>query len=201
MKISQLARNHQMMYQFIHRDNSYASKMQPQAGISSLTSPESSAESLLEKMGMRGLEGRTVREMARYKLEHQEKPQASPRPEGGLDLDTLLQQAPARPHRVPLSDEATAAMQKLALQDARNSVGSGASPSAEERVTLIQDQLKQVAPSKRAAAFHTMNQVWQSELDRIGAYIKKNDPSWSSWGDKFDPSILDNYKPGIDLWV
>lgn len=200
MNIRHLARNHQMMYQFIHRDNSYASKMQPQIDISTLTSAESSAESLLEKMGMRGLEGRTVREMARYKLEHQEKPQASPRPEGSMDIGSLLQ-IPVRPTHIPLSEEATAAMQKLALQDAKNSVVSGSAPSTEERVSLIQDQLKQVAPSKRAAAFHTMNKVWQSELDRIGEYIKKNDPSWTCWGDKFDTSILDNYKPGVNLWA
>lgn len=201
MNINQLARNHQMMFNFINRDSSYASQMQSKFNFSALNSAKSDADSLLQKMGVSGLEGRTVREMAKYKLEQQEKSQASQQTDTGLDIGSLTQQFPIRTQYTPISDEATAAMQELALQDAINSVESGSSPSAEERVSLIQEQLKSVDPSKRTAAFNTMNKVWESELDRIGEYIKENDPSWNYWGDEFDTSILENYKPGVNVWV
>ena len=91
-------------------------------------------------------------------------------------------------------------MQKLALEDARNSA-EGKGSSSTERAKFIQEQLKNVDPSKRADAFNTMNKVWESETERLGKYIKEKTPGWNDWGDKFDTSILDDYKPGVNVWV
>ena len=49
------------------------------------------------------------------------------------------------------------------------------------------------------AASQTMQKVWQDEVDRIGQYIHSKDPNWTTWGQKFDLSILDDYKQGIDV--
>lgn len=205
MNINQLARNQQMMYNFIRRDSSYVAQIQAQfssfdALKGSKTGGALDADSLLQQMGMGGLEGRTVREMAKYKMEVQQKSQASQSSDGSLSVGASAQQFPIRALYTPISDEATAAMQELALQDAVNSVGK-VSPDSRERVSLIQEQLQSVAPSKRAAAFNTMNKVWESEIDRIGGFIKEQDPSWGGWGDQFDTTILDNYKPGINIWA
>lgn len=52
-----------------------------------------------------------------------------------------------------------------------------------------------------AAAFNTINKVWENKMDRIGGYIKEKDPNWTVWGDRFDVSILDDYKAGLNVWV
>lgn len=202
MNISQLARNQQMMYNFIHKSGNYSSQIQTQfSGFDALNSTNQGAGSLLQKMGVSGLKGRTVREMAKYQLELQENAQISQQNGTGLDIGSLAQKFPVRTQYTPISDKATAAMQNLALQDAVNSVGNAFSSNSEDRVSLIQEQLKSVDPSKRTAAFNTMNKVWESELDRIGEYIKEKDPSWNNWGDQFDTDILKDYKPGINILV
>lgn len=205
MNINQLARTQQLMYNFVNKNSDYASQIQTQfSGLDTLNSANSGktvdADSLLQQMGMSGLQGRTVREMARYKLE-QEQTQATQQSTAGLDAALLTQQFSVRTMYTPISDEATEAMQGLALQDAINSVGTVSASDANERVALIQKHLESVAPSKRMAAFNTMNKVWESELDRIGEYIKEHDPEWTAWGDKFDASILENYEPGLNIWV
>ena len=67
--------------------------------------------------------------------------------------------------------------------------------------SVIQEEVQKFAPSKRAAAFNTINKVWENELNRIGAYIKEKNPDWTTWGDEFDVSILDDYKTGVNMWV
>ena len=66
---------------------------------------------------------------------------------------------------------------------------------------LIREQLQSVDPSQRTASFNTMNKVWESEMDRIGKFIQEKDASWQDWGDEFDTSILQDYKPGVNVWV
>ncbi|MBQ9720032.1 MAG: hypothetical protein IJV64_04980, partial [Oscillospiraceae bacterium] len=105
-----------------------------------------------------------------------------------------------REQYTPISDKATEAMQKLALEDAKGSV-EGKTTSQADRAKLIQEQLKDVDPSKRAAAFNTMNKVWESETERIGKYIKEKDANWNDWGDKFDTKLLDDYKAGVNIWM
>lgn len=36
---------------------------------------------------------------------------------------------------------------------------------------MIQEEVQKFALSKRAAAFNTINKVWENELKRIGAHI------------------------------
>lgn len=109
---------------------------------------------------------------------------------------------------VSLSDETTKKIQALALEDAKNSAGGQESgetdrpaSSRTDRLSLVQDEVQKYAPSKRPAALNTINKVWQSELDRIGEHIREKDPNWAVWGDKFDVSVLDDYKAGINIWV
>ena len=216
MLINQLAKNQQLMYNFISRAADTSSPWETLTNSSQLNSQLSSQwdmekrsatvdpDSLLQQMGMSGLKGRTIRDMVKYKMEQaQEKAQAAQQLETAPDIDlaALKQQLSARALTTPISDEATRAMQDLALQDARDSVGKVTASDSLNRVKLIQEQLQNVSPSKRAAAFNTMNKVWQDEVDRIGAYIKEKDPSWNIWGDKFDTSILNDYKTGINIWT
>ena len=106
---------------------------------------------------------------------------------------------------VSLSDETTKKIQGLALMDAKNSAGTEAADtsalSKKDRISMIQEEVQKFSPSKRAAAFNTINKVWENEMDRIGEYIKEKDPDWAAWGDEFDVSILDDYKAGVNMWV
>ena len=118
----------------------------------------------------------------------------------------------SRLQTVSLSDETTKKIQELALRDAKNSAGAqegGETEEAEDtpaltqkdRLSLIQEEVRNFPTAKRAAAFNTINKVWEDELDRIGAYIKEKDPNWTAWGDEFDVSILDDYKAGVHVWA
>ena len=126
-------------------------------------------------------------------------------------LQAVAESLVSRLQTVSLSDETTKKIQQLALSDAKNSAGvqeDGKTEAAntsvlswKDRLSMIQEEVQKFAPSKRAAALNTINKVWGNEMDRIGAYIKEKDPNWTIWGDKFDTSILDDYKPGINMWV
>lgn len=126
-------------------------------------------------------------------------------------LQAVANQLVSRLQTVNLSDETTKKIQALALEDAKNSAGAQEGGEAEgsdktvptrtDRVSLVHDEVQKYAPSKRSAALNTINKVWQAELDRIGAHIKQKDPNWTMWGDKFDTSILNDYKPGVNVWV
>jgi len=123
-------------------------------------------------------------------------------------LQALADSLVSRLQTVSLPDETTKRIQELALMDAKNSAGTREDGEAnmpvlsqKDRLGLVQGEIRKFAPSKRAAAFNTINKVWENEMDRIGAYIKEKDPDWIAWGDKFDVSILDDYKAGINVWV
>ena len=121
------------------------------------------------------------------------------------ELQAIAESLVSRLQTVSLSDETTKKIQDLALMDAKNSAGAGAANtsalSQKDRLGMIQEEIRKFAPSRRAAAFNTINKVWESEMDRIGAYIKEKDPDWATWGDAFDVNILDGYKAGINMWV
>jgi len=123
-------------------------------------------------------------------------------------LQALAESYASRLQTVSLSDETTKKIQEMALMDAKNSAGknggvdmTNTSVSSRDRLSTIQEEVQKYAPSKRAAALNTINKVWESELDRIGSYIKEKDPNWTIWGDQFDVSILDDYKAGVNVWV
>lgn len=208
MNVGQMARNQQMLYRIMNRnaDNSYwtqiKSQLSPSAGgISAAGKNDDLSADLLKSMGISGLEGRSYREMAQYRIRFQNASDASGAQQtGAADAAAPAEGFFVREQYTPISDEATEAMQKLALEDARNSI-TGKSPDSTERANLIREQLKNVDPSKRAAAFNTMNKVWESETDRLAKYIKEKTSDWTYWGDKFDAAILDDYKPGLNLWV
>ena len=209
MNIGQLARQQQMMYKFISRGTSnYKTQMKSQ--LSSANSfalagqTNDKVSNMLQSMGISGLQGRTVREMAQYQMRVQTTSGASSTRQISTASDAAAtaqtMEFSVREQYTPISDEATDAMQKLALEDAKGSV-EGKTTSQADRAKLIQEQLKDVAPSKRSAAFNTMNKVWESEIDRLGAYIKEKDSSWNNWGDSFDIDILKDYKPGVNVWT
>ena len=124
-------------------------------------------------------------------------------------LQAVAESLVSRLQTVSLSDETTKKIQELALRDAKNSAGTqedGNAPnmsalSQKDRISMIQGEVQKFAPSKRAAAFNTINKVWENEKDRIGEYIKEKNPDWAARGDEFDASILDDYKAGVNMWV
>ena len=208
MNVGQLARQQQMMYKFINRSTNSSYQQQMKSQLSTAGSLASAAKAdddlagMLQSMGISGLQGRTVREMAQYQMRVQNASRrtAAEQTAGSTDAAARTDRFSVREQYAPISDEATEAMQKLALEDAKNSV-TGQTADKTSRAKLIQNQLKDVEPSKRAAAFNTMNKVWESETERIGKYIKEKDADWQDWGDKFDTDILDDYKAGINIWV
>lgn len=213
MNISQIARNQQMLYQFVNKNagSDYQAKMQMQSKLSSMGSltvtgkGDDMISNMLKSMGISGLKGGTVREMAKYQLRVQNTSGVTGAQKtnnaNAADASASKQGFSVREQYTPISDKATEAMQKLALEDAKNSAEGKKTANSTERAKLIQEQLKDVDPSKRAAAFNTMNKVWESETERLGNYIKEKTPGWNDWGDKFDTAILDDYKAGVNIWV
>ena len=124
-------------------------------------------------------------------------------------LQAVAESLVSRLQTVSLSDETTKKIQELALMDAKNSAGTQengevsntSALSQKDRISMIQEEVQKFAPSRRTAAFNTINKVWENEMDRIGEYIKEKDPNWAAWGDEFDVSILDDYKAGVNMWV
>ena len=207
MNISQMARSQQMMYRFMSRsaDSGYRAQMKSQlssmSGFAVTGKSNDPLAGMLQSMGISGLQGRTVREMAQYQVRVQNSSDAANTQQTGSAQTTAPAQGfTVREQYTPISDEATEAMQKLALEDAKNSA-EGKTANSAERAKLIREQLKDVDPSKRTAAFNTMNKVWESETERLGKYIKEKTPGWNGWGDKFDTAILDDYKAGVNVWV
>ena len=209
MNISQMARSQQMVYRFLGRSTNSGYQTQMKSQLSSMggfavTGKSSDPLSdMLKSMGISGLQGRTVREMAQYQLRVQDSSGTANAQQTGSAQTTDAAASTGfsvREQYTPISDEATEAMQKLALEDAKNSA-EGKTANSAERAKLIREQLKNVDPSKRAAAFNTMNKVWESETERLGKYIKEKTPDWNDWGDKFDTAILDDYKAGVNVWV
>lgn len=203
MNINQLARNQQMLYRFISRSENSQYSSQMSSLLSGASGKANDATSdLLQSMGISGLKGRTAREMAQYQMrvQNEQKTSAAQKTAAETGANSSVGRFTARQQYTPISDEATEAMQKLALEDAKGSV-TGKASSKTERAKLIGEHLKSVDPSKRAAAFNTMNKVWESETERLGKFIKEKDPKWESWGDKFDEKILDDYKAGVNVWV
>lgn len=237
MNIGKLARQQQMMYSFIDRETnrtgSSDSRTQLNSQLSVMNgrvrtgeSAEDSVASMLKSMGISGLQGRTVREMAQYRMRVQNGSQTAKKTAGaealtpkasaesakktadkaaakkadGTDLSSLMQRFSVREQYTPISDKATETMQQLAIKDAKESAG-GKRADSTARANTIREQLKDVEPSKRAAAFNTMNKVYESETERLGDYIKEKEPGWNDWGDKFDAAILDSYKAGVNIWI
>ena len=64
---------------------------------------------------------------------------------------------------------------------------------------IVKSYIKTVDVDKRLASSKALQQVWFEECDRIGWYIHSKDPNWTTWGQHFDTSILDDYKQGIDV--
>ena len=206
-----MARTQTMMYNFIRNNSSsqYASQMQSQLWGSdkdkiSETDPITDVATMRQQLESIGLKGRTVREMAKNHMESLKEAQQDSSNQVNTDLNnvqSLAQQFIARVQYTPLSDETTSAMQELAMQDALSSVGKTSASAQLDRMSVIEKHLDTFAPSKRAAALNSMNKVWQTELDRIGEYIKEKDPSWKNWGDQFDTKVLEGYQPGLNVWA
>ncbi len=249
MNINQLARNQQMMYNFINRGTSgdYRAQLKTQfSNVESLALQKQDDEDdavagMLKSMGISGLQGRTVREMAQYQVRVQsgasgakqtnradaQNAASAVKKANAKDAAQDAKQTQAssaasngftvRERYTPISDKATRSMQRMALEDAKKSVkktvdyttgkAHGAKTDGEKPANLlaernkeIQEHLKEVDPSKRTAAFNTMNKVYENEADRIAGYIKERTPDWNDWGDEFDEKILDDYKPGINYF-
>ncbi len=155
---------------------------------------------------------KAIQEQLRAKAESLQQPYQPDKTVSGSfeQLQAVAESLVSRLQTVTLSDETTKKIQALALSDAKNSAGAQESGGADaatsvlsrqDRLDMIQGEVQKFAPSRRAAALNTINKVWQSELDRIGEHIKEKDPNWTIWGDKFDVSILDNYKAGVNVWA
>ncbi len=232
MNVNQLARNQQMMYNFINRGTSGDYREQMKAQLSSASSvalqgrsADDSVSAMLQSMGISGMQGRTVREMAQYQVRVQNVNASAANKTSGANAAAETKQTEAastasgrlniRERYTSISDKATKDIQKQAIEDAKKSVkktvdyatAGGKKPETEakdevaaSRDKLIAEHLKDVKPSKRTAAYNTMQKVYENETDRLAQYIKEKTPDWNDWGDKFDTKILDDYKPGINYF-
>ena len=83
-----------------------------------------------------------------------------------------------------------------ALTSAKDNYGWNDTPYLSN---FVKSYVPTVAVDERLATSWALQRVWREEVDRIGQYIHSKDPNWITWGQKFDLSILDDYKQGIDV--
>ena len=98
--------------------------------------------------------------------------------------------------KVELSDSVVKQIKDAALASAKDGYGWN---DTDYIHPIMKNYVVTVEPEKRLAANRAMRQVWKEEVDRIGWYIHSQNPSWTTWGQPFNLSILDGYTQGIDV--
>ena len=98
--------------------------------------------------------------------------------------------------KVELSDSAVQQVKDLVLTSAKDGYGWNDTPYLND---FTRSYVQTVAVDKRLATSRALQQTWREEVNRLGWYIHSKNPNWTSWGQPFNLSILDDYKQGIDV--
>ena len=103
---------------------------------------------------------------------------------------------------VPVADE----IKNTFIETARrqfmsNGNGMSTAPDGDEISALLKEYRKSVPPSARLSFTHTINQILQTENQRLIDYVRTSDPSWTH-GKQIDPEILKKaVSGGLDIKV
>ena len=113
------------------------------------------------------------------------------RPYDGLDITGMTV---ADRKAVPVSKEAEQAVRDMALEDMKKYYGMSG-PDGNNLGNFIKSYYKQVPVSDRANASWTLQQMHREEVYRLYDFVRSRVPGWEI-GQKFDTSILEEYKQG-----
>ena len=113
------------------------------------------------------------------------------RPYDGLDITGMTV---ADRKAVPVSKEAEQAVRDMALEDMKKYYGMSG-PDGNNLGNFIKSYYKQIQPSDRANASWTLQQMHREEVYRLYDFVRSRVPGWEI-GQKFDTSILEEYKQG-----
>ena len=114
-------------------------------------------------------------------------------PDDGLDITGMTA---ADFHMIPVSKEAEQAMKDIAFDHMKRYYGM--SGTGNELGDTIKSYYKQIPPSDRANAAWTLQQIHREEVYRLYDFVRSRIPGWQI-GQKFDTSILDEYRQGVDV--
>lgn len=98
---------------------------------------------------------------------------------------------------VPVDEKVAKQVRQLAFDHLKN--GRGLS-DGEDVSGVIRDYTISLSPEKRLSASWTLNEMFHSEADRLGNFVRQQIPGWEL-GKPFDTSILEGYRPGVDMQV
>ena len=114
-------------------------------------------------------------------------------PDDGLDITGMTA---ADFHMIPVSKEAEQAMKDIAFDHMKRYYGM--SGTGNELGDTIKSYYKQIPTSDRANASWTLQQINREEVYRLYDFVRSRIPGWQI-GQKFDTSILDEYRQGVDV--
>ena len=98
---------------------------------------------------------------------------------------------------VSASKEAEQTVRDMALEDMKKYYGMSG-PDGNDLGNFIKSYYKQVPISDRANAGWTLDQMHRDEAYRLYDFVRSRIPGWQI-GQKFDTSILDEYRQGVDV--
>ena len=98
---------------------------------------------------------------------------------------------------VPVDEGVVRQVKQIALDHMKNGYGVS---DGEDISAVIRNYTMSLSSEKRLSASWTLNEIFHSEVVRLGEYVHQQDPSWD-WGKPFDTSILDGYQQGVDMKI
>ena len=123
----------------------------------------------------------------------QEKPHVNPYGTPGMSLNN------AGDYRkiVPVDEGIVQRVKQIAFDHMKNGYGVS---DGEDISAVIRDYTMSLSPEERLSASWTLNEIFHSEAARLGEFVHQQNPDWD-WGNPFDTSILDGYRPGVDIQI
>ena len=115
-------------------------------------------------------------------------------PDDGLDITGITA---ADRKIIPVSKEAEQTVRDMALEDMKKYYGMSG-PDGNNLGNFIKSYYKQIPPSDRSNASWTLQQIHREEVYRLYDFVRSRIPGWQI-GQKFDTSILDEYRQGVDV--
>ena len=140
---------------------------------------------------MQMMQSRQQQQIGEISQRTQGKPHVNPYGTPGMSLNN------AGDYRktVSVGEDVVQRIKQIAFNHMKD--GSGAS-DGEDISSIIRDYTMSLTPEKRLSASWTLNEIFHSEVVRLGEFVHQQDPSWD-WGKPFDTSILDGYRQGVDM--
>ena len=121
------------------------------------------------------------------------KPHVNPYGTPGMSLNTTEDYRKI----VPVDQAAAEQVKQIAFNHMKNGYGVS---DGEDISSAIRNYTMSLEPEKRLSASWTLNEIFHSEVERIAEFVHNHDSSWN-WGKPFDTSILDSYRPGVDIQI